>query len=109
MKIELITQEQYDFILEVQQKHPELTLQNKGYETIDNKFISATALLALKDVHDILEEKIVGYKVFQNFKISKDNEVLIRFQYNYNYDGGIPFIGVGYIKLKELLNGFKEN
>ena len=46
-------------------------------------------------------------------KISeKTKEIRIRFQYNYNADeekSNNSFIGVGYIFLDELLNGFRDN
>ena len=109
MKIELITKEQFDIISNIQKEHSILTLQNIGYEYIKGKLNEAEEKAKMK-VSKILSEHIFGYSEFTNFRFSKkENKLEIRFQYNYNYDGGIPFTGVGYILLDELLNGFKDN
>jgi hypothetical protein len=117
MTIELISQEQFDFITEVYKKHPILTLQNKGYETIKDK-LSEEENKAKNDVSEILSKHIKGYSSFTNFRLShKENKLQLRFQYDYQADltdeeksGSYlgSFIGVGYILLEQLLNGFKE-
>ena len=109
MKIELITPEEYQKMKSIYLEHPELTLQNKGYETINKNTLNNKAKDALKEVEEILKRSICGFSSFQNFKLNKAGELTLRLQYNYNYDGdGLTFIGVGYIELNELLNGFNN-
>ena len=109
MKIELITPEQNALLKSIYDNHPVLTLQNKGYEYIKAEFTEEEKT-KVKEIETILKKSICGFSSFTNFRLDKNNELEIRFQYNYNYDPnmGIPFIGVGYILLDELLNGFRE-
>jgi hypothetical protein len=111
MKIELISQESHAKLLSIQQNNDILTLQNKGYESIDKSKLSVEEKTKINEVEEILRKSILGFSKFQNFRISNKNaELQIRFQYNYNADGGgIPFTGVGYILVDELLNGFSNN
>lgn len=107
MKITLLTKEQHDEILSIYEVFPELTLQNKGYEYIDKSKLPNEAKDAFKAVENILKANIVGFSSFTNFKVNKDGEIQLRFDYNYNYGNNErPFTGVGYILLSELLNGF---
>lgn len=109
MKIELITTEEYNALTDIYNNFPGLFLQNKGYECIDKDNLSDADKSAIKQVNEILKKSIFGFSYFQNFRKHKDGNPQIRFQYNYNYDGaGISFIGVGYILIEELLNGFKN-
>jgi hypothetical protein len=108
MKIKLISEEQYNRLLTIQKEFPKLTFQNKGYDEIKESDLSEQDKVAREAVSSVLKEGIVGFSNFQNFKYDKNGEIKIRFQYNYGYDGGIHFIGVGYILLDELLNGFKD-
>lgn len=110
MKINLITLEQKKLIFDIYEQNPVLTLQNKGYEYIAKNSLTDEAKYKIKEVESILKTSIFGFSSFTNFKLDKNNEVQIRFQYNYNYEpnSGIPFIGVGYILLDELLNGFRK-
>lgn len=109
MKIELIMQEDYDILIDIYKNFLELFLQNKGYEGIDRSQLSFEAIEKDKIVNDVLRKSICGFSSFQNFRKDKKGNAQIRLQYNYNYDGkGLPFTGVGYILIDELLNGFKE-
>lgn len=109
MKITLISQEEYNNLLNIQQINPLLTYQNTGYDEIDKSKLSDKDIEAIKEVESILKSHVSGFSRFQNFKTNKAGEIGLRFQYNYNYDGqGVPFIGVGYINIKELLNGFED-
>lgn len=109
MKIQLLNPEQHAEILSIYQAFPELTLENKGYEGIYRAGLSPEAKEADKKINLILKDHIIGFSEFQNFKHNKEGEILLRFQYNYSGEGsGVPFIGVGYILLTELLNGFNE-
>ena len=109
MKIELITEEQYNKIFNIQKEYPLLTYQQKGYDTPDKTKWSEKDNIAFKEVEDILKEHIIGFNSFTNFNLTKENEIRLRFQYNYGAeDNSMSFTGVGYILLIELLNGFKN-
>lgn len=107
MKINLITPEEHDQLLNIYKSFPALTLQNKGYECINKSKLTFEEKEALNTVSSILNNSVYGFSEFSNFKLDKDGNVVVRLQYNWNYDSDIlPFIGVGYILLDELLNGF---
>lgn len=109
MKIKLLTPDQYDELLNIYNSFPELTLQNKGFEGINRREFSDEAKEADTKVNAILKSNIVGFSSFQNFCHSKDGAIRLRFQYNYGAeDNSMPFTGVGYILLTELLNGFNS-
>lgn len=108
MKIQLLPPEQHTELLNIYNSFPELFLQNKGYECINRHELSEQAKEADKRVNEILKASIAGFSSFQNFCHNRDGEIRLRFQYNYGYDGDHYFIGVGYILLDELLNGFRE-
>jgi len=110
MKIELITPEQHERMFNIYSTFPALALQNKGYEGINKDNFTDKEKAAFVDVETILKKSICGFRSFQNFRLDKNNEIQLRLQYNYNYDpkNGLPFTGVGYILLDELLNGFKN-
>ena len=111
MKIELITPEEHETILNIYKSFPVLTLENKGYEGINRSNLTEAEKEADKKINEILKNHIICFSRFQNFKTNnKENNLTIRFQYNWNYEpkSGLTFIGVGYIKLDELLNGFKN-
>ena len=115
MTITLITQEQYDRLLQIQKDFPKLTFQNKGYEYIKKSELTEDDFKAIDEISSILKIHIKGFSKFNNFKISQvTNEVVLRFQYNWSADDDysknpIPFIGVGYLDLIELHKGFREN
>lgn len=106
MRIELISKEQFNIISDIQKEFPVLTFQNDGYQYI-KEVLNNDEEKARMDVAKILGKHVRGFSSFTNFRISKNNELQIRLQYNYNWDAGLPFTGVGYILLDELLNGFK--
>lgn len=110
MKIQLITPEQHENLLNIYKNYPALTLQNKGYEGINKDKLTDEEKGKIKEVEAVLNNHICGFSRFQNFKLSNDNEVKLRFQYNYDYDSknNTGFTGVGYILLDELLNGFRD-
>ena len=108
MRIKLIKKRTYNKLLSIYNKYPKLTLQNKGYETINRDNFNEKEREADKEINSILSDTITAFRGFQNFCLSKDGEIQIRLQYDYNYDGGIAFTGVGYILLDELMNGFKQ-
>lgn len=109
MRIELLTQDQYDEILALYKAFPELTLENNGYEYINRREFTDEAKEADKKVSDILKANIYGFQSFSNFCHDKDGNIRIRIQYNWGAeDNSMPFTGVGYCLLTELLNGFNE-
>lgn len=110
MTIELITPEEHAKLLEIQKESPKLTFQNVGYEYINMKTLSEQDLENYKIVTDILSKSVKGFSKFNNFKLDKEQQIHIRLQYDWSYGtGDLPFTGVGYLKLDELLNGFDES
>jgi len=114
MTIQLITTEQHETLLNIYKSFPVLTLENKGYEGIKRNDFTEAEAEADKQVNEILKKAICGFSKFKNFKTyNKENNLTIRFQYDYDADNDGPgfkthFIGVGYILLDELLNGFNN-
>ena len=108
MKIELINQQQYDILKKLQESHPILTFQNDGYEYIDKSKFDEQDKATFNAIESLLRKHIVGFSWFNNFCHSKrTGKLLLRFQYNYGAeDNTMQFIGVGYLELDELLNGF---
>ena len=108
MRIELITKEQHSKLKSIFEKFPVLTLQNVGYEYIGSEFTKEEKE-AFEVVTEILRKAVKGFSEFSNFRLTPKGEIQIRLQYNYSWDNkGLPFIGVGYILLDELLNGFNK-
>lgn len=109
MKIQLLTPGQHEALLSAYNNYPELFLQNDGYEYIGRNTISEPAKQELKKVESVLKDVICGFYEFSNFCHSKDGQIRLRIQYNWNYDQDCAsFSGVGYVLLTELLNGFNE-
>lgn len=113
MTINLITKEEYDTLLRIQQDRPILTFQNNGYEYINKSKFSESDTKAFEEVTSILKKCIVGFHRFDNFRhrSSDNNKLTVRFQYNWTADDETnprPYEGVGYLLVEELLNGFKE-
>lgn len=102
MTINLISDQQYNELLEIQKAHPILTYQNKGYDEFDKSKMSEYDKEAFEKVSAILSKHIIGFQRFQNFKIRKNGEIVLRFQYMWD----VSFTGVGYLELKELHKGF---
>jgi len=108
MTIELITIEEHKKLLGIFTEYPNLTLQNKGYEYIDKSKFSDTEKIKHEEVVTILKKTIRGFSSFSNFYIDSKQRIQIRVQYDYSWgETTINFIGVGYVLLDELLNGFE--
>ena len=61
-----------------------------------------------KTIRYILNKHVKGFNTFFNFRLRKDGEIELRFNYNYGADdNSMSFTGVGYIELEELYKGFK--
>lgn len=109
MKITLINKDQLNTLKTIQKEHSSLTFQNNGYEYINKSKLTDSDKKALLKVESILKNHVDGFEKFNNFRLTKDNKVQIRLQYNYNYDNNnSSFYGVGYLLLDELFNGFKS-
>lgn len=104
MKIELITPETYEELKGIFEKHPELTLQNNGYEYLNKSKFTPEVKEAYDTVSDILRNHVDGFSKFHNFRLSKKGRIQLRFDYRWD----AHFTGVGYILLDELINGFEE-
>ena len=111
MRITLITKQQYNTLLDIQKNNSVLTFQNDGYEYINQSKLTEEDKQALNKVETMLKHHILGFEKFNNFRIDKQNNIVLRFQYNWTADEekpSIPFTGVGYLRLNELLNGFDK-
>ena len=111
MTIELITEEQYATLLQIHKEHSNLTLQKDGYEYINPSDLTESDKQALYVVTEMLKKHITGFQKFNNFKIDRNNRLVLRFQYNWTADdptNSHPFSGVGYLGVDELLNGFDK-
>lgn len=102
MTIYLLNQEEYNALLSIQEKHPRLTFQNVGFQYINPNTLNEGDKEALKQVSDMLNKHVEGFVKFNNFLKNKAGELVLRFQYQWSRS----FTGVGYITLRELLNGF---
>ena len=102
MKIKLITPELHAELMEIFDDHPELCLQNKGYEYLDRDVREAKAE-QIDRISEILKEHVEGFVKFFNFKLRNDG-VYLRFDYYWDHG----FTGVGYLNLDHLLSGFPE-
>lgn len=80
-----------------QKECPELTYQNKGYDTIS---IAAQEKYKneIKEIEVILKTVIQGFSKFNNFRITKDMDIEVRCQYYWNSS----FCGVGYFLLSDI-------
>lgn len=109
MTFELINENDYNFLMESQENYKNLTLQNVGYEEINKELLTEEEKTIINKIDSILRKSIVGFSRFQNFKINKKGDIVIRLQYDYSADkvevNRIYFVGVGYITINELFKG----
>lgn len=105
MTMTLIDKETYERLLQIQKEYPELTFQNQGYEYLNSDIFERNTD-AIKEINGILKNCIKGFCEFNNFRLEANKDIMLRFQYM--WDGGIYFKGVGYLRLSYLLNGFPE-
>ena len=111
MTITLITPEEHAWLLFVQKEFPALTFENNGYQYIDKSKFTEEEKQKFNEVEAFLKKSIKGFHEFNNFKIRKNGQVVVRFQYSWTADEENPrtsFTGVGYIEVDELLNGFNK-
>lgn len=109
MTIKLIGKRLYNQLVRIQQQYPNLTYQNTGYDNVDKSKFTEKDWEMFKFVENTLRNHIHYFSSFNHFKLRPDGTVVLRFQYNWDGGGnGASFIGVGYLKLFELLNGFDK-
>ncbi len=109
MTIKLITQAEHDLLLSIHTNFKALSLETRSYEGIKKDSLTTEELNKFAEVEEILKKSILGFRRFQNFKLSTKGEPRLRFQYNYSHGtNDQPFTGVGYILIDELLNGFRH-
>lgn len=107
MRINFLTIEEFSTLKDIQKHFSKLTFQNNGYEYIDKSKLSELELQQIVTIEKILSRAVVGFERFFNFKINKNSEVEVRFNYNYGAaDDSRSFSGVGYVTLRELREGF---
>lgn len=94
---ELVTpsQKHFDRLMELQKEYPELTYDNKGYETL-SKEIQERHTEVIKEIESILKASLKGFSEFQNFKPRQNDNFHIRSQHKWND----YFTGVGYFDIR---------
>lgn len=64
----------------------------------------------VKYINSLLNDIIIGFTSFSNFCQKGDDFTKIRIQYNWGAeDNTMYFTGVGYVTIKELKEGFKND
>lgn len=107
MKIELISEADYNLILKISVENPNLIFQRTDYEYVDKSKFTLYDKVAFGIISEILKKHITGFSEFNNLRYSKEDKLQLRFQYNYGAaDNTMPFTGVGYLLVEELLKGF---
>ena len=76
MTIYLLTQQEYDTLLEIQKKFPVLTFKNTGYQYIDRSKFTEEEKQADLQVTEILKAHIKDFCRFDNFKHITNGEVI---------------------------------
>jgi hypothetical protein len=106
MTITLLSKRDYRILKSIQEKFPNITFQNDGYQYLEGHVkLTQKDRQALNVVTLILFKCIHHFHSFNNFKIRKDGNVVVRVQYNYD-PGHRGFVGVGYAGLEKLRHGF---
>jgi len=110
MTITLISEQDYELLLNIQKERPILTFKNVGYEYLDKDRFDEDDKIAFDQVTSILKNCVKGFQEFNNFTPDSKGELRVRFQYDWSADGSnsLPFTGVGYLYLDELHKGFRE-
>lgn len=96
-----LTEDEYKKLLELF-KYKELKSDSKNYYHCENMKDDTN----VKWVNKTLNEIIEGFESFTKFVNKNDGSPSIRLQYNYGYDDTMYFVGVGYITIDNLKNGF---
>ena len=106
MHINLVTPELHAELTQLASDHPELIFDNVGYQYLGAK-VREDKAVPLARIKEILKEHIIGFSEFYNFRRRADGGLVLRFDYNWGEeDGKLHFIGVGYLLLEQLRDGF---
>ena len=89
----------YNRLILIQKEYPELTFQNEGYEYLSRDTVNKHKE-QIEEISNILKTILKGFVQFNNFKVYKNGDIMIRVQYYWDE----RFIGVGYFNIEE----FKE-
>ena len=103
MRITLITPEIHAELLGLLNDHPELRFQNNGYEYLSREVQEAKAEQIAR-ISAILKDHVEGFVKFFNFNVGKDGAIRLRF--DYVWDPHTGFVGVGYLNVDRLRDGF---
>jgi len=101
------TKTAYETLTEFQEKYPELTFDNVGYQYLSKK-VQEGLHKEIKEIESILKKEILGFVQFNHFKPRRAGDFDIRCQYNWGAEEGRSFIGVGYFNIKEFIPIFKN-
>lgn len=86
----------YDRLVQIQKEHPELTLDNNGYEYLPRD-VKERHKDVIEELEDLLGKSVEGFTEFNNFKPRTNGSIDVRVQYHWDS----RFIGVGYFPLSE--------
>ena len=120
MILTTLEEEDYNKLLDIQKQYPSLTFTHEPYQQWIPEHFTEEDKNALNEVKLIMKKAITGLSKFTNFYYSKSGVLRVRFYYDWSYTwnndvdkipirDGLPFTGVGYLELQELLNGFKND
>jgi hypothetical protein len=103
MTITLLSKRDYRILKSIQKKFPLITFQNDGYQYLKGHVkLSQKDKQALDVVSMILVKCIQGFQEFNNFKLRKNGDVVVRIQYKWDS----TFTGVGYVAIDQMRHGF---
>lgn len=107
MQIIRITPEIHAELTALFNDNPELCFQNVGYQYLKSEVCEAKAPQIAR-ITEILKEHVTGFVKFFNFRKDKKG-IVLRFDYDWGAeDNGRHFIGVGYLPLDSMRDGFPE-
>lgn len=86
----------YNRLREIQDEYPDLTYNNKGYESLSREAFDKHKDL-LDEITEICKETVNGFSSFNHFKKRKDGTVVLRLQYKWS--DSPHFTGVGYFNV----------
>lgn len=117
MILTTMEQAEYDLLIDIQKRYPKLTYQHEPYQEWVPQHFTEEDKKALIEVKNMLKKAITGIRNFTNFYFDKKGELNLRFYYDWSWtlindipvQQGLPFTGVGYLKVIELLNGFDKS
>lgn len=108
MEIKFITPELHAELAAIADNYPALVFNNYGYVYI-KPAIREQHAEQIRRISEILKEHVVGFVEFFNFR-RDDGNLVLRFDYNWGAaNNSMYFVGVGYLHLDHLLNGFPED